>query len=337
MEIKVYLVLATILSLVGIFEGVISFRKENKTGKYLGAACFLAVLCTLSFLISALADTKTQIALSSSLYFIFIDFTVFFLVCFIFNYCSYSQNWKVKTFVIVCLVGLVYEVVIFTINIFKPIAIDYIFDLEAEYAKYSYDMKPLFFVHLGFTYVMLVYIVIMLLIRMISVPKHYKSQYLNIVFMLAVIVGVNAVFLYNDSLRLDYSVLLYIIAAVFCYWATFWYTKHNMLNRFKSVVVDTVDLGVVLFDYKDNFLMANKSAEKLLENIKLNEKLSVNSFTEFLGLYLNESFDKSTSICYVKRSDGLLSLRCEYSRFVDNKGKSEGRLFILTSEALELD
>ncbi|MCR5112773.1 MAG: diguanylate cyclase [Acholeplasmatales bacterium] len=337
MEMKVYLVLATILSLGGILIGLQSFRTEKASGKYLGLASFFSVICMLCYVISALADNETEMAVSTSIYFVFIYFMVFSLFGFVFKFCDYKFKLPFKIIFVVGIISSILEVVVFIINIFNPIALAFNYDATREYAKYAYVLNAFGFVHLALVYVVLISIGIMLVLTAIRVPRHFKNQYLNLIIALILAVAANAFFLFSNVLKLDVSLLLYTVIAAFCYWGAFIYTKRNMITNFKSVVVDEVDLGIVMFDYNNKYLTSNAAVEKYFSAIKFDENLTLKTFTETLGLYLDDNANKATTICYVEREKSIKSLRCDFLRFVDKSNKVEGSLFIIDNEALELD
>ena len=58
---------------------------------------------------------------------------------------------------------------------------------------YSYQMKPLYYLHLAFTYMLVAMVVVLLVWKMSRIPQEYRSQYRFVILGILTIVSVNGV------------------------------------------------------------------------------------------------------------------------------------------------
>ena len=164
-----YLLISILIAIVDIILGVKSFKKNKSTGKYLGFTCFIAAVVDISYLISILNDNYLCMSIMSSIYFISIDFM---LICFLiftiyFTKGSFSNFGKLA--IRAMSLYALFEVIIFSINSFHEFVISYI-RRDTIIAKYSYQMGVLYWMHLIFTYFMVIVIVVLIIRKIISIP-----------------------------------------------------------------------------------------------------------------------------------------------------------------------
>lgn len=114
----------------------------------------------------------------------------------------------------------IYELIVFAVNPFMEIAIEYK-PRDTLIAKYSYQMKPLYELHLIFSYVMVLLVVGLLIRKICKIPNEYRWQYLSVIIGILLIVGSNAIFLFlpGESVvnLLDYSIGGYSVVSFIIY------------------------------------------------------------------------------------------------------------------------
>ena len=151
--------------------------KQNNTycyRKVMLEKCFKQDSYTIEPII--LNDNYLCMSIMSSIYFISIDFM---LICFLiftiyFTKGSFSNFGKLA--IRAMSLYALFEVIIFSINPFHEFVISYI-RRDTIIAKYSYQMGVLYWMHLIFTYFMVIVIVVLIIRKIISIPDEYKSQY----------------------------------------------------------------------------------------------------------------------------------------------------------------
>ncbi|MGM9969986.1 MAG: histidine kinase N-terminal 7TM domain-containing protein [Anaeroplasma sp.] len=269
-ELAIRLTLA-IAIIANIIMAIFSFKCKKKYGLFLGLACLYGAMVVFFYIFSISFDSKITTSIFSSLYFICMDFMVITLFLFVY---WLTEEKKTKIFKIliflICLYGII-DIILLTINIFNPIVIDYelVFD-KFKIAKYKYIPKQLFNCHLVYVYIIVTASLITLIKKVIIVPSQYKSKYLIVIAGIIVCAIINFLFLiipqkFTDpylvaAFNIDYALLAYSILAFFCYYSALLFSKRGMLNRLKTKIFDSLNQGLVLFDYADNMILYNQKA-----------------------------------------------------------------------------
>ena len=341
MFLDAYILLSILIALMDLYLGVLSIRKNRTTGRYLGLACIGAAIVDLSYLISILSGSYFCMSVTSSIYFIDIDFMLLNLVAFTVYFTKGSfVNWGKKAMRLAVFYA-VFEVIVFSINPFCEIAVHYV-KRNTQIAHYAYQMLPLYWMHLLFSYAMVAVVLLLLLKKMWQTPREYRSQYEYVILGIAGIVLVNAVFLFlpGESVYnlLDYSICAYSLTSFLLYWSCFDYSTHGMLNSLKNSIFENIGQGIVLFDYEDRLVLYNKRAEDLLGKMQEKDGIALQDFLEYYQLELHLEENESSSLqFYVKDGEEERPLRCDIRRLKNEKGQHLGQLFVFSDAALETD
>ena len=324
-----------------LYLGVLSIRKNRTTGRYLGLACIGAAIVDLSYLISILSDSYLCMSVMSSIYFIDIDFMLLNLVAFNVYFTKGSfVSWGKKAMRLAVFYA-VFEVIVFSVNPFCEIAVHYV-KRNTQIAQYAYQMLPLYWMHLIFSYTMVAVVLLLLLKKMKRTPREYRAQYEYVILGITVIVLVNAAFLFlpGESVYnlLDYSICAYSLTSFLLYWSCFDYSTHGMLNSLKNSIFENISQGIVLFDYEDRLVLYNKRAEDLLGKMQEKDGIALQDFLEHYQLELHLEENESSSLqFYVKDGEEERPLRCDIRRLKNEKGQHLGQLFVFSDAALETD
>ena len=324
-----------------LYLGVLSIRKNRTTGRYLGLACIGAAIVDLSYLISILSDSYLCMSVMSSIYFIDIDFMLLNLVAFTVYFTKGSfVNWGKKAMRLAVFYA-VFEVIVFSVNPFCEIAVHYV-KRNTQIAQYAYQMLPLYWMHLIFSYTMVAVVLLLLLKKMKRTPREYRAQYEYVILGITVIVLVNAAFLFLPGEfvynLLDYSICAYSLTSFLLYWSCFDYSTHGMLNSLKNSIFENIGQGIVLFDYEDRLVLYNKRAEDLLGKMQEKDGIALQDFLEHYQLELHLEENESSSLqFYVKDGEEERPLRCDIRRLKNEKGQHLGQLFVFSDAALETD
>ena len=337
-----YIKFSVLIALIDIILSVKSIQKNKNTGRYLGYACAGAAVVDISYLISILNDSYFCMSVMSSIYFVSIDIMLVCLLIFAvyFTKGRFTKQGKLGFRLIVLYT--LFEVAVFSINPFHEIAIHYVLR-DTVIAKYGYQMEPLYWMHLIFTYSLVALILFLLIRKMCRIPREYRGQYLYVILGIVAIVSVNGVFLFHPGVNvynlLDYSICGYSLTAFLLYWSCFNYSTHGMLNRLKNSVFENIDQGIVLFDYNNNLILHNKRADYLLGGIRPECCAVMEDFMSSYNLSLNlETVNDSISVqCYVKNGEEDRPLRCDIRRLKNTKDQVLGQLFVFSDAALETD
>ncbi|MDD6050853.1 MAG: diguanylate cyclase [Clostridiales bacterium] len=337
-----YILVSVLIALTDVFLAVRSFRKSRTVGRFLGYACVGAAVVDISYLISIIIDDYQCMSVMSSIYFATIDLMLICLLVFTvyFTKGSFTKAGR-KIMLLICLYAL-FEIAVFAINPFQEIAIHYV-RRDTFIAKYSYEMRPLYRMHLVFTYSLVVTVLVLLIRKMHRIPREYQSQYLYVIIGILVIVSVNAIFLFWPGEHvyslLDYSICGYSLTAFLLYWSCFNYSTHGMLNSLKTSIFESIGQGIVLFDYDDHLILHNERANALLGGIQpeVCDKLQDFLHCYDLSVNINEKDDNFSLQCYIKDDGEMRPLRCDIRSLKNEKGQRLGQLFVFSNAVLETD
>lgn len=341
MFLDAYILLSILIALMDLYLGVLSIRKNRTTGRYLGLACIGAAIVDLSYLISILSDSYLCMSVMSSIYFIDIDFMLLNLVAFTVYFTKGSfVSWGKKAMRLAVFYT-VFEVLVFSVNPFCEIAVHYV-KRNTQIAQYAYQMLPLYWMHLIFSYAMVAVVLLLLLKKMKRTPREYRAQYEYVILGITVIVLVNAAFLFlpGDSVYnlLDYSICAYSLTSFLLYWSCFDYSTHGMLDSLKNSIFENIGQGIVLFDYEDRLILHNQRAEDLLGKMQEKDGIALQDFLDHYQLELHMEENESSSLqFYVKDGEEERPLRCDIRRLKNEKGQHLGELFVFSDAALETD
>ena len=337
-----YIIISILIALADGILAMKSFLKKTPAGRFLGFACVGAAVVDISYLISILSDNYLCMSVMSSIYFVTIDLMLICLLAFS-VYFTKGRFTKIgKSFIKFCCLYTLFEIIIFSINPFREIAVHYI-PRNTVIAKYSYQMQPLYKAHLVFTYTMVAMVLGLLTRKMCIIPKEYRAQYRYVIFGILTIVIVNGVFLFWPTETvyslLDYSICGYSLTAFLLYWSCFDYSTHGMLNCLKTSIFENIGQGIVLFDYNDNLILHNKRADDLLGEIQPEKCSVLGDFLSCYDLPINSAReDDSISLqCYVKKDGEERPLRCDIRSLKNEAGQRLGQLFVFSDAALETD
>lgn len=317
--------------------------KNNQAKIYLGICSLFAALVLITYSVTIFLDTSTHyflVSLFSSLYFASIDAMLAVFVLFIFHFTQVKiskTNFR--------LLRILQYIVIFDIIslLLNPI-FGHCVDLQVRdtfIANYRYIMKPFYFFHLGVSYVLVAIGVIELLRKMFNVPVDYRKQYFYIIFGVSFIVTLNAGFLFVPVLNpynfLDYSIWGYGIAISIVYWTAYVYPKKGMLDQFKSKMLENLNQGVVLFDYRGDVIIWNRKLEQIFPHIPFSENLTKNGFIQDTNLKIENEDDDFTLQSYIHDGDSLKPIRLDYSILKNRKNEMVGNIMVFSDYQMDID
>lgn len=335
-----YIVASVVVAILDVLLAVMAFKKKGVLGKSLGFTCVGCAWVDLSYLGSVVTDSYFFSSCMSSLYFIGMDAMLlsfaYFGICFV----KYKPSRAGQIHFRVALTYTLFEVILFSVNPFKEIVIGYI-PRGTEFAKFSYDMHTLYYVHLVFCYLMVAAVIFFLVVKLIQVPFEYKRQYIYAILGVVAIGAVNAVFLFMPGLSvynfLDYSILGYSVTAYIFYWACFQYSEKGMMKLFKMSVFENLDQGLVLFDRDNKLILHNEMADRLWNKFQLVPMMQMSEFKKLCSIEIDDSLDSCVLQCYVEIDGENKSLRCDFRTLKNKRGRTLGHLFMFSDATLATD
>lgn len=195
-----YTIFTIILVVVDLYFAFRSFHKGDLEGEYLGKCSLLAALVAFSYLISIIVPNYTVMSITSSIYFVAIDWLLIMMIRFVTIYITKAKEVITRPIMRIIQAYAVFETIVFAINPFKEIAMSYV-PRNTPIASYIYVMKPLYYMHLIFTYLMVIALLGILTRKILMTPRHYRLQYGLFIMAILFVVVINAFFILPIPMR----------------------------------------------------------------------------------------------------------------------------------------
>lgn len=322
----VYAIIAMAFAAIDFWFAWRAFKKREKLGRAMGLSAVFAGVTTLSYLISLVWRSPLATSLFSSVYFAGIDWTLLSLVWFTFLITGMGEDYSLKSMRDISIFAAL-DTGVLLVNVFTGVAVTY---QHLEPVGITYHMNALYVLHLVFTYLLVIDIVTLLILKAVRTPRQYRSQFLVIMAAVFVVVGINALFLFPDSesffTKVDCSVLGYSLGLYLMYWAAFDYRSNDMLRDLSLTIFENIDQGIVLFDYAEKLFMFNRRAGEMLKGVALKAGMPQAEFIERCGIAPGGG-DQFAVQCDPAQGQPL---RCDYSRLRGKKNSVIGNLFVFT-------
>lgn len=311
-----YTLISILLSAADIYIAGKAFQRKQRMGNALGMVGVFAASTTLFYLCSVNAGRSAFMSFASSAYFISIDWMLAALIYFVYMFMEAQKTRTGKIVLIAIPVLACLDSIVLMVNVPTEIAVSYV---PLHPFGIDYVMKPLYLMHLGFTYAMTALVLLALIGKCLRTPHLYRDQYYRIITAIAVIVIINAVFLFFSPhsffTSIDCSVLGYSIGLYLLYWAAFEYRQKDMLKSLAPTLLEHINLGIVMFDHMNQFIMRNERAGTLLKHVEFREKMPMKDFLEECGVTMQDKNEFSTQVV----TEGNRQLLCEYRRLKDSR------------------
>ena len=321
-----------------------SFSEKNKEGYYLGGACLLGALVDISYLLSILVDNHLVYACLTSIYFINIDVMLHTLAKFVHEFTKAPKSRIYHNIFKASQVYMVLDILLLLSNPWTSICVEYI-PRNTILAKYAYVLKPPYYGHLLYAYLLLAFVFWLLIHKSHKVAREYRKPYLVNVLSILLVLFVNGVFLFIENTSLfslmDISIWGYSLVGLSLYWSCFTYSRKGLLRYFKGSIFDNIDQGIILFDYDDTLILVNEKAIQMLPNVPMKEGLLLEDFLKQcrIGISLNDDDEASIHSLQVYHhvESKEVPFRCDYRRLMNEQNRLLGRLFVFSDMTMESD
>lgn len=334
----VHLCITMILLDIVIIIGTFSFKKYYK--KSLAGSLISATCVTITYLLSILSDTYFSNSLFSSLYFISVDMEVVFLAFYISDFCKINNKVNHKRLLYLFPAYAAVDSVLFLINPFKEIVISYSYEPDAL-AHWRYvPMLPYKF-HLVFCYIMILYVLAHLIIKIVNTPSIIVRRYIIVFCGIVLVVIMNAIFLFLPQGRFfDFSILFYSILCFIIYWTNNHYSAQGVMSIVSQLALSKLSMPLVLFDADNNYTHHNDSAAFLIPKLGPKEYYTLDDFIDrwhFRNHIKDTDSDISFQWEYRNENEGIKIYRCDYIVLRSKKGKTIAHVFMFTDYSLNYD
>lgn len=237
-------------------------RKEKGLSVYIRRFMLCSVVAMTACIVSSYSQIETLSMISYGVYFSALAWLLVFFVQFILSYTDNSSK-------IVNILMIVFAATV-SVNAILNVELKHAFSVTeliwvTDGNRYLILVPGLWYkVFLGTGFAILAVCVIALIVKTIETPSAYRPRYLVILFMIMVTVCLNGAFLVFN-LPMDWSALFYAAFAIVAWFFSTRYIKTFLLSRTLAVIVDHLDTGLVIFDYKDEPVYINDRGSAMLD------------------------------------------------------------------------
>lgn len=341
--IVMYFVAATIIICLEAVLTMRCLKDNNKTKRWLGFCALFASIVLISYSVTIFLDARTQyflISIFSSIYFIAIDLTLFSFCNFTYGLTNVKFNRIHSILFKIGVPILVFDIISLALNPFTSHAVRYVVR-DTFIANYHYEILPLYYFHLAVSYVMIIVFLSELVKKLFSVPLDYRKQYIYVIAGISFIVILNAFFLFFPFLRpynfLDYSLFGYGIAMSIIYWAAYVYPEKGMMDTFRSHLLESINQGVILFDYEKKIIIWNSKCQEMFPNISFSKEMKMENFLEQAKMKVDLSEGDFTLQSYIRGKNELKPIRLDFSTLKNKNQESIGNILVFSDYQLDVD
>lgn len=334
MYLKIAFCIIDLIAIIDICVTIKFLRRiREKYSTWLFYALNVGALAIIANILIALSFNSMMADISYCMYFIAVDWIIFFLCAFCIAYTEPGKSLTSLKIAAICIMGI--DSIGILLNPFTEFS--YLVKETEHYGgTVFYQIVPLgpYYVHLVIDYLAVLTAFGFLIHGMVRSRSVYRVKYGMIIGVLMLVVALNIVYM-AWALPLDISVIFYALAGTLIYFSITRFVPKSLLIMTTERAVDDMNDGIMLFDISGNCIYANQFA-KLRFGINLNSQPnSLNDYParNFL-LELSENNTEYGSFRYKEeyREDNFLTTKfyeIKYNPLTDKNGNTLGSYFVI--------
>ncbi len=322
---------------------VITYKKKTHLAFVTGTMFLAACAVNLTYLARIGAGTYFAASLTTSVYFVCLDFLVLSMVYYMAEFTqSKMEKPRSKRILIFTFYFLTFiDAAILILNVFHEVILRYQYQADSIYAiKYMFELKPGFYLHLAFVYLLVAVILFLLIRKTVNVPKIYRARYATTLLSLGVIGLLTILYMLEIlTLPVDAAVLVYGFVCPLVYRNTFDYSSKGMLNTTRKMVLEYMGMPMILFDYEGYAADTNRDMRALFpaledqqNRISMTDFLQLGAFRDLQSIDSDQTFEWENP-----GSAGARRYHCVFNCLRDGREQIIGHLLIMKNMETERD
>ena len=236
-------------------------RSNKKIGKVVEHLMLASAITVLTQIMIIGFETYWASRIFYNLYYISMDFTLYFVMWFCYEYTH--QEFKGAWWDYLVRVLIVLDTASMIGNIFFEYLTKTMELVIYDQTFYVMGFTKPYQIHLFLCYALFMVGLLAIFRKMSNTSSVYWGTYILIAFSLLVIVIINLIYLLMDSV-VDYSIMGYAIGGFLIYYFSIRRTPMFLVNNMLSSLITELDNGVILFDMDGECVYCNNEAKKLL-------------------------------------------------------------------------
>lgn len=321
---SLYIVAAIILAALLIK----TYTEKEKIGSRVMVALGLELVCVLGYAMNFVTDEYSILSASTSIMFAAQDFSLVAILVYTITFTRFENKFT-KYLSIASAVVAAIDSAVFIVNIFNEVAINYSMNKCDGVYVLGYEGELWFGVHAIIDMVFIAFIIGILVIKCMRIPRAYWGRYIFMAAGLVIIVVMKYVFISKTyDLRFDISIFLYAFLGALIYWNTFWYSKKTMLSITHTMIIDNMDVPVILFDYEDVLADFNTAMKGIFAELEYDKRdQTLEWFVEKYNVPMLQG--ENTFEWKVQCGDELKDFDCRVVLLSDDRKKVLGKIIVM--------
>lgn len=310
-------------------------KSDNELKKPIIRLLWLGIFTVITQSVFLICGSYVAASAAVGCYYASIDWLVIAMLSYIE---VYTQTFQGRKTVKIAVYGLA---VLDTLNFLLNILYGHVFTLQQTVYKGGYTMwtvnrDTLFFaLHLIFTYVIVLFCIMSLIVKTMQIPSFYRGKYLTVLGLLITVVFLNAVCMLVES-PYDISVFLYCLMGIQISYYSLFYKPKGLIDSTLALVVADINDAVFCFDLWSKCVYTNKMVEETFGK-SAQEELVKSMFEEWI---CENSRKEQESAQYEEKLeiDGKLKyFNVSYHKLFDKKHHYIGCFFTMRDRTEEIE
>ncbi len=319
-----------------------AFSYKTKLGNHIGVIQLNAAAITILHTLTFWFDEKKEVTIINSFYLIGLDMLMILVLLHIaYNVVGLEGNKLANLLSLLLIIAGCVDAVLMVINMFRDIVVSYHNNGSADRILYTAQPHTLFYLHLGICYFCGIMLIVLLMKKILTTPKMYRSRYSIIIF--AVVVNLFCNYLittgFVSSKYGNIAILLFDFSCMMLHHSTFDYTSQGALNMIRRMVLEYMNMPMILFDYEGYVADSNKDMRKIFPildkpktRLGLIDFIQIGAFKDLQSIENDQSFE-----WYNPNEEGARVYQCSFLCLKDEKERTIGHLLMLHNIEMEKD
>ncbi|MGN0353338.1 MAG: EAL domain-containing protein [Roseburia sp.] len=323
-----------VISTIILLYCIIKASKDKKIlAKKLRNLLIAAVFSMIANIGLLLSQTEGVSNVVYTFFFISFDWLIYNLLAFTVEYTNYKEKNINYQKILCILLG------IDTLSFLLHLKFGHAFGIERfEFSNgvpyFHVINKMPYDIHLLISYVMLLIVFGLFAHKIIVSPNIYKRKYYVILFILVMVMLLNALFVFTKQ-PYDISMLLFAIGGTLIYYYALIYMPNDLLDDTLSMVVQGMDDAVVLLDVDGNCIYHNMKADTFLKLGLMTEEEKKIALRKWTGNQILSMCGDFVHDCTETVGNETVYLRIIFHHLSDNKNQYLGSFLTIRDRTID--
>ena len=198
---------------------------------------------------------------------------------------------------------------------------------------------PLFYFHMGIDYLMAAASAVLFGVKIYQTASVYRGPYVGLLAMLIIVCSIDVLCM-SDAISyvVDCSCMIYVMAALYLYWVTFYTFRSNQCDQVLKTVVHGSRGPIICFADNGCFAVMNAPARELFD-VRDNywDPMTLDEFSQQFDMPDFSSVQDSLSFIWSSDGSQIGAYFCEFTVVNDNRGRCVGYGISMRKAADTLD